>query len=103
MLPTHVPSLRLTGQGTMAAELPWGHGLAGGHLIEVPDTVLPSIHLVPGNFCFMNFVQMCPYGPPEVPLAQPRDPGHEAQGPKISQWPSPHMPSTPAEFRSDRP
>src|SRR5574343_732317 len=103
MRTTHVPSLRLIGQRTTAAEPPWGQGLAGGHLIEVPDHVFPYIHLVPGNFCFMNFVQKCPYGPPEVPLAQARDPGHGAQGSKISPWPSPHMPNTPTEFRSDRP
>ena len=98
-----VPSLGPIGQGTMAAELPRGQGPAGGHLGEVPDPVTLTMPWVPGNFCFKNFVQKCPYGPPEVPLAQARDPGHGAQGPKISMWPSPNMPNTPAEFQSDRP
>ena len=79
MGPSLVPSLGPIGQGTTAAEPPWGQGPTGGHLVKVPDHVTLTM---PANFCFMNFVQKCPHGPPEVPHAQARDPGHGAQGPK---------------------
>src|SRR5574343_2091655 len=96
MRPTHVSSLKPMGQGTTVAEPPWGQGLAGGHLGEVPDHVPCTLLLVPGKFCFMNLVQKCPHGPPEVPLGQARDPGHGARGPKISLWLSLYMLTPPA-------
>jgi hypothetical protein len=71
---------------TTAAEPPWGHGLAGGHLSKVPDPASLTKLFPPNNLCFINFGQKHLVRAPKATRSTPcQPPGPQTCGSELQE------------------